>query len=226
MVGAGGVAVIAELQTAGRGRRGRTWQSPRGVNLTASVGLRPRLGAARAGLLGIATAVAVREACAEIAELSVKWPNDLVDRDGLKVAGLLLETTLVDDVVTQAVIGIGINVNWRRAQMPPDVAATATSLIELCGKPIDRVQLLSSLLSRLDDELAALEEGATPVDRFAAASWLDGRYVDVSLGRQQVGGRVVGIDDDGSLLVDTLAGRRALNAGEVVRVRTQLAASA
>lgn len=224
--GAEGVAVVSELQTAGRGRRGRTWQSPSGVNLTASIGLRPRLGAARAGLLGIATALAVRDACAGVAQLFVKWPNDLVDDAGLKVAGLLLETTLVDDHVGQAVIGVGINVNWRRAEMPVEVAAAATSLAELAGHDVDRVQLLAALMARLDVEVAALEAGESPVTRFAAASWLDGRDVSVNLGQHEVAGRVAGIDHDGSLLLDTPAGRLALNVGEVVRVRPRLAQSA
>jgi BirA family biotin operon repressor/biotin-[acetyl-CoA-carboxylase] ligase len=224
--GADGVAVVAELQTAGRGRRGRRWQSPSGVNLTVSVGLRPRLPASRAGLLGIATALAVRDACAAAAELMIKWPNDVVDAGGLKVAGLLLETTLVDDRVGQAVLGIGINVNWRRADMPAEVAATATSLAESAGREIDRVQLLAALLSSLDAELAALEDGQTPVTRFAASSWLDGRHVEVNLGQREVAGRVAGIDRDGSLLLDTQAGRLALNVGEVVRVRPRLAESA
>lgn len=221
-----GVAVVAELQTAGRGRRGRTWESPAGVNLTVSVGLRPALDAGTASLVGLATALAVRDACADAAALFVKWPNDLVDAGGQKAAGLLLETTLIDQRVGQAVIGMGINVNWRRSEMPAEVAATATSLAELAGHEVDRVGLLASLLTRLDAEVAALEAGVSPVERFAAASWLDGRDVTVGLGDRQVAGRVAGIGGDGSLLLDTLAGRLSLSAGEVVRVRPRLAESA
>lgn len=224
--GADGVAVVAELQTAGRGRRGRTWQSPAGVNLTMSVGLRPRLDGGRAGLLGLAAALAVRDACADLAELFVKWPNDIVSGDGLKVGGLLLETALVNERVGQAVIGTGINVNWRRSEMPAEVAATATSLADVAGRDVDRVRLLGSLLTQLDAEVAALERGISPVERFAAASWLDGRDVTVALGERRVAGRVAGVDGDGSLLLDTLAGRLALNVGEVVRVRPRLADSA
>jgi BirA family transcriptional regulator, biotin operon repressor / biotin---[acetyl-CoA-carboxylase] ligase len=218
-----GSAIVAELQTAGRGRRGRQWDSPAGLNLTLSVGLRPRLAADRAGLLGIATALAVRAACAPAATLAVKWPNDLVAPDGRKVAGLLLETALLEGQVAQAVIGVGINVKWRRSTMPEPIAGVATSLADLAGHDLDRVALLGRLLTALDDEIAALERGLSPVDRFAAASWLDGRQVTVSLGARELDGLVEGIGADGSLLLLSDAGRVALTAGEVQRVRGTMA---
>src|SRR5438045_4062285 len=123
-----GTAVVADLQTAGRGRRGRTWTSPSGVNLMVSIGVRPRLAAGDAWQLGAATALAVLDACRSavllIARdgLSLKWPNDVVDESGHKLAGLLLETAISDGRVGEAVLGAGINVNWRRAEMPVDLA--------------------------------------------------------------------------------------------------------
>ncbi len=213
-----GVAVVTDLQTAGRGRRGRTWVSPSGVNLMCSVGVRPRLAARDAGLLGAAVALAVHEACAPWAALSVRWPNDLVAADGLKVAGLLLETAVVGDTLAHAVIGIGINANWARAEMPDEIRDSATSLAELSGGPVERVELLDRLLRALDGELGALEAGRSPVDRLRAVSWLDGRRLAVDAGEATVHGTGAGIADDGSLLVDTAAGRLALSHGEVVRV--------
>lgn len=215
-----GVAVLAERQTAGRGRRGRIWQSPAGVNLTVSVGIRPRLPAERAGLLGIAAALAVRQACSVNLPLLVKWPNDVVDADGLKVAGLLLETAIVDGAIVAAVIGMGINVNWRRARMPVEVAASATSLADIAGRDLDRVDLLRRLLTALDDEIAALDRGESPVERFAAVSWLRDRDVLVSLGERSVAGHVTGVATDGSLLLDAGDGPLALSVGEVVQVRS------
>jgi BirA family transcriptional regulator, biotin operon repressor / biotin---[acetyl-CoA-carboxylase] ligase len=109
-----GLAVVADLQTAGRGRRGRTWTSPSGVNLMLSVAIRPRIGAADAGLLGIAAALAVRDACSAMApsaDLFVRWPNDVVAADGRKLAGLLVETAIEAGHLAEAVIGMGINVN-------------------------------------------------------------------------------------------------------------------
>jgi BirA family transcriptional regulator, biotin operon repressor / biotin---[acetyl-CoA-carboxylase] ligase len=220
--GGEGLAVVADLQTAGRGRRGRSWVSPAGVNLTVSVGLRPRLEAGRAGLLGIAAAVATRDACAAVApgaDLAIRWPNDIVTAAGDKVAGLLVETALEDGRLVEAVIGAGINVNWHRSQMPAEIAARATSLTEVAGRQVDRIALLGVLLDALDAELAALELGVSPVDRFRSASALDGRRIFVEVGEDVLEGTAAGVADDGALLLDTAAGRVALTIGEVVSVR-------
>ena len=86
-----------------------------------SVGVRPKIDAGDAGLLGIAAALAVRDACADVvrdADLRVRWPNDVVAADGRKLAGLLVETAVEDGRLAEAVIGIGINVNWPSADMP------------------------------------------------------------------------------------------------------------
>ena len=217
-----GLAVVADLQTAGRGRRGRTWVSPAGVNLMVSVGVRPRLEAADAGLLGIAAALAVRDACVAVApgvDLRVRWPNDVVTADGRKLAGLLVETAVEEERLSEAIIGSGINVNWSLAEMPDEVRDRATSLLELAGGPIDRVALLSAVLHALDSEIAALERGEAPVARLAAVSALDGRQVTVDMGTDRLEGIPAGISEHGLLLLDTDAGRVALAVGEVVAVR-------
>ena len=220
--GGDGLAIVADLQTAGRGRRGRSWESPVGLNLMVSVGMRPRLDPGASGLIGIAAALAVREACRAVAPghpLQVKWPNDVVAASGLKVAGLLVETSLEDGRLAEAVIGMGINVNWPRGAMPPELRERATSLTELTGAPIDRVDLLRLLLDALDAEVAALEAGNSPVARLQAVSAIDGRQVAVDLGSEQLEGTAAGINDQGLLLLDTEAGRVALAIGEVVAVR-------
>lgn len=221
-----GLAIVAELQTAGRGRRGRTWHSPSGRNLTLSVGIRPRLQASAAGLLGAATALAVRSACRPAAALAIKWPNDLVDDDGRKVAGLLLETALVEARLAHVVIGLGINVNWRRREMPPQISTVATSLADLAGRDVDRSALLGRVLDALDDEIAALERGESPLERYRAASWLDGRRVVVALGEREVEGVALGIGQAGELLLQTDEGELALAVGEVLRVRPVMAVPA
>lgn len=216
-----GRAIVADEQTAGRGRRGRQWLSPAGRNLMLSVGLRPRLEPGVAGLLGIAAALAVRDACAAAggADLGLRWPNDVVAADGRKVAGLLIETTLSDGSLLDAVIGAGINANWARSEMPPEIAERATSLADLVGGEIDRVTLLAAVLARLDGEIVGLERGLTPIDRYRRASSLDGRAVTVQVDEATLDGVVGGIADDGALLLDTEAGRLALTVGEVVAVR-------
>jgi len=220
--GGEGLAVVADQQLAGRGRRGRSWVSPPGVNLLVSVGLHPDGGDRLLGQLGFAAALAVHRACAAVApraELAIRWPNDLVDDQGRKVAGLLVETALEDGRLTEAVIGIGINANWRRAEMPPEIADRATSLAELSDAPLDRVELLSRLLSALDDEVSRLEGGISPVPRLRQRSWLDGRWVEIDTGGAPLAGRVIGLDDDGGLLLEHDGQISALTVGEVIRVQ-------
>ncbi len=225
--GGEGLAIVADLQTAGRGRRGRTWISPAGANLLVSVAWRPRIEPRLAGLLGVAAALAVRDACATLvpdAELSIRWPNDLVDASGRKVAGLLVETALEGGEVTEVVVGIGINVNWLGSAMPAEIGDGATSLHDLLGAPVDRVDLLGRVLAALDAEARALERGESPVARLREVSWLDGRVVEVDTGATTIGGRAAGIADDGSLLLDAEVGRLALSVGEVARVHQPLPA--
>ncbi len=219
--GGEGLAVVADLQTAGRGRRGRTWISPAGANLLFSVAWRPIIALRMAGLLGGSAALAVRDACASLvpdAGLAIRWPNDVVDRTGRKVAGLLVETALESGELAEAVIGIGINVNWLPSEMPPEIGGSATSLQALLGAPIQRVPLLGSVLDALHAEVQALERGGTPLPRLRASSWLDGRQVEVDTGTGTIAGRAAGIADDGSLLLDAEVGRLALSVGEVARV--------
>jgi BirA family biotin operon repressor/biotin-[acetyl-CoA-carboxylase] ligase len=226
--GGEGLAVVADLQTAGRGRRGRTWISPAGANLLFSVAWRPVIAPRLAGLLGGAAALAARDACAALvpdAGLAIRWPNDVVDGDGRKVAGLLVETALEGGELTEAVVGIGINVNWLPAEMPPEIEGNATSLQVLLGSSIDRVALLARVLDALDAEVGVLERAESPLPRLRAASWLDGREVEVDTGAATITGRVAGIADDGSLLLDAEVGRLALGVGEVVRVHEAVPAA-
>jgi BirA family biotin operon repressor/biotin-[acetyl-CoA-carboxylase] ligase len=185
-----------------------------------SVAVRPRVAAADAWQLGLAAALAARDACATAAPVALKWPNDLVSVDGAKLGGLLLETTIGGDMVTTAVIGIGINVNWPRAEMPAEIAAGATSLSELASRPIDRADLLAALLDALDDELVAVESGRSPLARYRRACATLGTEVGVETGSGRVDGRAVEIDERGALVIDTLAGRLAVTSGEIVRVRS------
>ncbi len=217
-----GLVVVAELQTTGRGRRGRSWSSPPGVNLMASVALAPGLRGSLAGRLGMGAALATQRTLAEAAPgagIGVRWPNDIVERQGLKLAGLLIETAVDGATLTEAVIGVGINVNWRRDGMPPEIAARATSLAELTGREHDRVALLERLLAILDEELDAVARGESPADRLRPVFVLGGRRVEVDTGEAILDGTVADLADDGALLLDTPEGRVALSTGEVVTVR-------
>lgn len=215
------VAVVADFQRVGRGRLGRSWQSPPGRNVMVSVPVRLALPAPEAWRLAAAAALAVREACLPHASLGVKWPNDLVADDGRKVAGLLVETTLHGQTVASAVIGVGINVNWRRAQMPTQLAERATSLADLAGEEVDRGGLLGRVLDALDDRLTGVERGESPLADYRTASWLDGRLARVRTGERAVDGRVAGIAEDGALLVDTGGVTTAVAYGEIEAVELQ-----
>jgi BirA family transcriptional regulator, biotin operon repressor / biotin---[acetyl-CoA-carboxylase] ligase len=217
--GAEGVAVVAEEQTNGRGRRGRTWSSPAGTNLLVSVGLRPRLAADAAWALGPAAALAVRSACEVIAPVALKWPNDVVDGEGRKLGGILVETAIEADRVRHAVLGFGINVNWEWSAMPAELRSTATSLREVRGRLIDRVGLLRCLLDALDVELEAIEHGRSPLGRYAEACTTIGARVRVETPNGPLDGTAIGLDERGELMLRTAAGVTVVASGEVVRLR-------
>jgi len=217
--GGAGTAVVAELQTDGRGRRGRTWTSPAGRNLMVSVAVRPALTASDAWRLGLAVALAARDACRTVAPIDLKWPNDLIADDGRKVGGLLVETLIDGERVDAAIIGIGINVNWAAAEMPAEIAGSATSLAELAGARTDRGALLAELLDRLDAEIAAIEAGGSPLDRYRAACRTLGSEVTVEVGTRTIQGVAAALDEAGALVIETASGRETVTSGEVVRVR-------
>jgi BirA family biotin operon repressor/biotin-[acetyl-CoA-carboxylase] ligase len=213
-----GVAVLTEEQVAGRGRLGRSWSSPPDRNLMVSVALRPSLPAADGAWLGIAAALAAWRACGTVAPVGLKWPNDVVDASGHKLGGLLVETAVDGDRLTEAVIGIGLNVNWRRAEMPPELER-ATSLAEVAGSEVDRAALLAALLAALDEEIAAVEAGHSPISRYRAACATLGTEVEVVVGERRVTGMARDVGDDGALVLDTAHGEVRCTSGEVVRVR-------
>lgn len=221
-----GRVVIAEEQVAGRGRRGRTWLSPPGRNLTLSVPVRPRIDAADGWQLGLAVALAVRGACAglvgsvgSIGSVGLKWPNDLVAVDGRKLGGLLIETVIDGDRLSGAVIGIGLNVNWRVDEMPAEIADVATSLADVVGAAVDRAELLRAVLEGLERELEAVEAGLSPLDRYRDACDTLGAFVRVEAHGGHIEGRAVDLDGTGALVVETSTGRVPLTSGEVEMVR-------
>jgi BirA family biotin operon repressor/biotin-[acetyl-CoA-carboxylase] ligase len=187
---AGDLVVVADEQTAGRGRLGRTWEAPPGSSLLVSVLLTPAGDAARAVM---AAGVALAAAVEDVAELdaALKWPNDLVVHDR-KLAGLLAETE--GDAL---VVGAGCNVDWEG--FPDDLAATATACNLEAGRPVDRDALLDAFLDRFADALAAGD--AVVADHRARLATL-GRTVRVEPVRgDDLVGTAVGVTDDGALVV-------------------------
>ena len=205
-----GLVVVADGQTAGRGRLGRNWVSPSRAGIYTSVVLRPS--SEVAALLTIAAGVAVAEGIAAATGLAadVKWPND-VHAGGRKLAGILAE-----GAVSHVVLGIGINV--RPASYPPDVAARATSIEAALGRPVDRGLVLAECLVALAVRYRQLQNGH---GRLVVDAWrrhaapIMGRRVEWGSAGQLQTGVADNIDDDGSLVVRIASGTCRIRSGEV-----------
>lgn len=232
----GGLLVIANEQTAGKGRMERRWWAPSGSSLLTSLLFRPapaphRTGgisnrAASAGELNLVQelimlcALAAADAIIELTGLAVelKWPNDLVFC-GRKLAGLLAESTFAGDRLDAIVVGLGINVNTDFTDAPSFIAP-ATSLRLEVGHPIDRLPLLVSYLDGLARRYARLETGISPFDEWASRLATLGRYVTAHLGGRsetgvpstagespkQLSGIAQAVDVDGALLLRSADG--------------------
>lgn len=211
------LVVVAEHQTAGRGRLDRTWETPDKAALTFSVLLRPVVPADRWPWLPLLTGYAVGSALREAgADACLKWPNDVTVHEG-KVAGILLERVETPEGPA-AVLGIGINVTTTRAELPVE---TATSLA-LEGVEADRSDLLSSVLAALAERYAEWQAGggASFAADYQRVCDTVGRDVRVELpSGQTLTGVAEGVDDDGRLLVETVEGLVPVGAGDVVHVR-------
>jgi biotin-[acetyl-CoA-carboxylase] ligase BirA-like protein len=158
-----GVVLVADHQTAGRGRLGRVWSAPPGASILLSVLLRPDVGLDHAHALTTAVALSAVEACATVAGVrpGLKWPNDLVvavpaaGGAERKLAGVLAESTLSGHRFAAVVVGIGINVNWPD-ELPTEIADVAVALNHLTGAPVDRNDLVAAFLTGLDRRYASL----------------------------------------------------------------------
>jgi len=208
--GAGhGVVVVADEQTAGRGRRGTQWASPPGAGIYFSFVARPR-SSSTTPLITLAAGVGVREGIRAATGLAadLKWPNDLIVGTR-KLAGILAEGLAIGTPDQAVIIGVGINI--KPAAYPPDVAARATSLEGELGRPVDGDEVLDRVLIGLWDRLALLDQNPSDIlQAWRAASpnaigtrveW-DGRH-----------GITAGIDDNGALLVNTADGIERIIAG-------------
>jgi BirA family biotin operon repressor/biotin-[acetyl-CoA-carboxylase] ligase len=204
-----GAVVLAEEQTAGRGRAGRAWLSEKSAGIHCTVLLRPPIPPAHAPLLTLVAGLAARDAAAE--ELDnipdIRWPNDLLVR-GRKFSGILTEMHAEPDRVHYAVIGIGINVN--QTKMPPELDGIATSLRMETGKIHSRLELLIRLLRYLDRYYNQfLAEGAVPIlRRFAeVSSYSQGKRVRITTATETFTGTTAGLESSGVLRVARDDGR-------------------
>jgi BirA family biotin operon repressor/biotin-[acetyl-CoA-carboxylase] ligase len=216
-----GGAVIAEEQTAGRGRLGRSFHSPPGANLYTSVLLRPTPPGMLAPTLVLASGVAVAECVAEwlgdAARVDLKWPND-VRIDRRKTSGILVELTHSPSGPAFAVLGIGVNLNVDPATFPEEFRRRATSLSAAGGRAVDRVAFTQRLYGSLERvlDLHATSGFAALRPRFDAWFRMRGQAVRVrEPGDRVLDGTVLGVDADGALRLAQDGAERRVLAGEV-----------
>jgi len=216
-----GTAIVAEEQTAGRGRRGRAWQAPSGSALLCSLICRPPLPPERLFLLVAAIGVGLCEGVERTTGLlpRIKWPNDLL-LNGRKLAGVLCESRLDGVGLQHAVVGFGLNINLQTANLPavPPGALPPTSLAIAQGAALPHLATVATLFAALDDAYDLLWTGQEAAIRARWEARLAGRgeVVRVVTDTGERTGRFVGVGPDGALLLDTTAGREELLVGDVV----------
>lgn len=215
-----GEFVIAEAQTHGRGRLGRRWESPPGVNLYFSVILRPRFLPVHAPQITLMAAVALAETIAPLIEQApvIKWPNDILVH-GRKLAGVLSEAACDSERIDYVILGIGLNINYRAVSMPSEIRRRATSVADLIGKPINRESITVRLIQNLDRCYGELEEYGFEAlrSRWDVFFGLRGRRIRIENHEQVVIGRALGIDRNGALIIEDDFGKlQNVYAGDVI----------
>ena len=217
-----GLAILADEQTAGRGRLQRAWSSPKGAGLYFSLLLRPAIPQDQWPLITFVAALAVGDALREAAgvETDIKWPNDLLSGER-KICGILAEA--IDTPLGRSVI-LGIGINLTQRAFPEELVDVATSVAEASGRQPDRETILAALLRALSRWYSLLHEPAGREKIVAAwtsrSSYAKGRLVQVSNGDEVWQGMTCGIEDDGALRLDTAGGEvKLIRAGDVYSVR-------
>ena len=214
-----GIVVIADTQTGGRGRFGRKWESPPGVNLYFTVLLKPRLTPQYASLITLVAAIAVTHAIKKQTEITagIKWPNDILI-NGKKMGGILTEIRARADQIDILAIGIGVNVNMTPEMMGDDIRALATSLKIEKREPVNRSTLFRAILAELDKYYKILLNGDK---RVLIQEWLGlnstiGNTIMVRNQDSVLTGVAEGINESGELLLRLATGEtKTINAGDV-----------
>ncbi len=220
-----GTVVVADTQTRGRGRRGRTWFSPPGQSIYASIILRPPMAPAQAPQITLMTAVALARTLIETAglEATIKWPNDILIH-GKKIAGILTEISTEMDQVDYVVVGLGINVHTPQEAMPDEIAQIATSVSIENGTRVTRTELLCALLQQFETCYRQLvQDGFIPImDQWRRMTDIIGQRVYVDVLNTRYTGVVQAVDDDGVLILkDDKGPIRRIFSGDVTRMRKE-----
>lgn len=204
-----GTVIIADTQAKGKGRIGRRWESPAGVNLYTSIILRPDIPPQSAHNLTFVSAVAVAEAISLYSPIRpvVKWPNDIL-LDSKKVAGILMEMDSEIDRVHFVVAGIGVNLNMTEAMLPDFLRPIATSVCEKKGGAVNRAEFAGCLYASIEKWYKIyLNQGFTPVlEEWKRYFGSEGKRVRVVSFTNTFEGICMGVDSDGALLVKNSKG--------------------
>ncbi|MBS4981666.1 MAG: biotin--[acetyl-CoA-carboxylase] ligase [Lachnospiraceae bacterium] len=213
-----GMLFVADRQSAGKGRRGRSWDSPEGTEIFMSLLLRPKFAPGKAPMLTILMAIAAAEAVRAKTDLDVKikWPNDLVT-GGRKICGILTEMSAEIDYIDHVVIGVGVNVN--RKTFPEELREKATSLLQEGGVPVKRSELIAEIMCRFEKLYEQFEKEQSlhfVQQRYNEQSVNCGQKVTVLEPQRNWDGLALGINEAGELLVENEAGEiLTVYAGEV-----------
>jgi BirA family biotin operon repressor/biotin-[acetyl-CoA-carboxylase] ligase len=222
------MAILAECQTAGRGRRGRTWHSPAQGNIYSSVIVVPPIGVNRPeswlSWVPLLSALAVADCLSSHAGcgVSVKWPNDLLVGDK-KLGGILCEQTSTSDKALAIIIGIGLNINATLDKFPEELRASATSLSAECGRTLDRMAILADLFFRLEQRMdhLCLSGPTTMMDEFTQRCSTIGKKVRVALEDQgDVQGIAESIGPDGCLCLRVGSEAGSTSFGSILEIRS------
>lgn len=212
-----GTLVVAGKQESGRGRRGRSFESPAGTGIFMTLLLRPEIEPQNASMLTLVSALAVAKGIEHMVDLPVqiKWPNDIVI-NGKKVCGILTEMSAQMDYVNYIVIGIGINVG--NEEFPEEIKDVATSIYLESGKHVNRAMLIEKIWEEFEDYYELYEKTqdlSSLVKEYDSylVNW--GQKVRVLDSKEPYEGKAMGITDRGELIVDTWEARRLVSAGEV-----------
>lgn len=201
-----GTMVLADTQTAGRGRRGHSWISPAGSSISMTLILRPDVPSAQVAKISLLTALATANAIRRVTGLDVriKWPNDIV-AGGRKVCGMLMEMDATPEKVASVVAGVGINVH--QTQFPEEIAHSASSLDLLAGRRISRADIVRAFLQEyervwaLGDEamMRAYRERSATIGQRVQVIGLNGTYTGTAQDVTESGSLLVRADEDGGV---------------------------
>ncbi len=209
-----GLLVLAEEQTAGRGRAGRSWWAPPGTAILSSILLRPSFPPEHASYIGMIAGLAMSDALAEVARITIalKWPNDLL-LEGRKLGGILVESLWKGSRLDAIILGLGLNVSVRFPPHSP-LHGQATSLLEV-GIRVEREPIIVAYVGHLSEYYARLHAGWSPMRAWAARLETLGKPVLVVQGGSKWEGVAVDVTPRGELVVEAMGKRHLVQAGDV-----------